>query len=117
MTLKRKFDINTVPVSEVPENWKAIDPSKTIVKAIACNFGFGEETIGFLEYSDETFEVGVGEPLVAQEYISLYKGFDAQVASEKFVMEIMIRAVEAQDDPDAALFVKTLRAYAKFRSN
>jgi hypothetical protein len=88
--LTRPFELTTAVGAEIPGEWRAIDPTRTIGRAIAVNYEFAEETIAMLYYTDHTVEVGVGESL--RPYERLYKGSNYNKASEEFVRAIMQRS-------------------------
>lgn len=110
MIFPRTFDIEQINADQVPDTWKSVDPQRTIKSAIACNFGFGEEVIGYLWYTDDTFEVGVGEPMADPEYVRLYKGNDPRQASEVFVIAILRGAMNDEDHP-SKLIDKILKLF------
>lgn len=88
--ITRPFTIDVGDQDNSPEWYMLRD--KPITALQGCSFGFAEEIIGLIEYSDGTFLVGVGESM--RPFILLYEGRDAEQASQIFFLEILDRAAE-----------------------
>lgn len=86
----RTFTILPCSLDMLPDAWRNVIGNRQLFVAILCEFGWEEEVIGYIEFSDGTFEVGVGES--GKDYILLYKGESREVASSKFVDQIHFSA-------------------------
>lgn len=91
----RPFSIVTCDISKAGE-WLTLHPEKEPISIIGCNFGFAEEVIGFVEYKDGSFEVGIGECL--RPYDHLYAGEDDEAASKVFFEAILDTAYEEEEE-------------------
>src|SRR4030043_794282 len=82
----RPFGLFPFPYQMLPETWREIIGARELVIIMLCEFGFGEEVIAFLEFSNETFEVGIGQE--GKQYILLYQGANREDASLAFIEAI-----------------------------
>jgi hypothetical protein len=63
-------------------SWSSVRPGEAIKALQGVSFGFAEEVLGLVEYTDGTFLVGIGESL--RPFLELYRGSDAELASDIF---------------------------------
>jgi len=78
-------------------NWSSVR-EKPIKHLQGATFGFAEETIGFIEYEDGEFLIGIGESL--RPFLTLYVGKDAEEASDVFFQAIYNRAYSDSESED-----------------
>jgi len=67
-------------------SWSEVVGKRKLYAAIHVEFGLAEEVIGFLEFEDGTFEVGIGECL--RPYDLRYAGKEREKASQAFIEAI-----------------------------
>ena len=82
----REFDIGSCKKEDVGDGWKEIIGDREVKEIIYCEFGVGEECIGFMKFEDGSYEVGVGECL--RGYYEVSKGDDLNIGSMEFLNEV-----------------------------
>lgn len=75
---------NNPPMST---GWREVANGRTIVKAAFLDFGFADQCTAYFEFSDGTFEVGIGEAL--RPYDQLYSGNDGNDAKAAFMSKLL----------------------------
>jgi hypothetical protein len=73
-------------------HWNSVRPERTIKALQGASFGFAEEIIGLIEYTDGSFLVGIGESM--RPFIELYDGTSAEEASDAFIQALVSAAYE-----------------------
>lgn len=88
LRLVRPFTLDIGDPTE--PNWASLRKASTIKFLQGVSFGFAEEIIGFAEYVDGVFLVGIGESL--RPFNELYRGESAEEASDIFFRAVIERA-------------------------
>jgi hypothetical protein len=70
----------------VAKEWDRVVGNRNVRAAVFVDLGLGDACLGFFEFADDTFEVGVGE--AGRPYRQCYLGTDHGEASVKFVREV-----------------------------
>ncbi len=92
MTLQFRTGATFISVVKIYEEsfWSEVIGERKLRTASFVEVAFAEEVIGFMEFKDGSFEVGIGESL--RPYNQLYVGGDRYKASEVYLRAIQERA-------------------------
>jgi hypothetical protein len=82
MGTMRDLTIETTTELDPASAWADVIAGRDLRQATAAEFDLAEETIALLEFTDGTYEVGVGECL--RPYCQVYAGADRDQAGEEF---------------------------------
>jgi len=85
----REFEIYLIygkELENIGDGWKGIIEDRKVENILTVEFGFAEEVICLIEFTDGTFEVGVGESM--RPYSQRYIGDSRGVASVTFYNEL-----------------------------